>query len=491
MTDEQHNAGIEDEEEVVEGSQEFNEHALYSPMNSGDNDFFLDDEDDDGTFLGRSSTLTTIVEDRSPLHYAGSPDESPKILSKFSYPETKNSGIDQFEAKYNSWVHPAITQKKEPDAVVVENLQDESYDVKEPVQVESKKETTSSYNKAGEVENRRSSEERLLALAAKVAKRRASLNKKRLELTTRDPWQNKKELQKKSKPVLLSKRISELDKLSKQKRVTRSRWNTKEEQNARAVGVVDNEPLVRYPNVFGDQIIEETRDTNKEDTIVKKLFEDTNLSGKHSEDDSVEHKKPDDIGDAHSNISDMDENEEQIDSVSRVGFSDDVHTRSFEIDMGGNGDENSADYERKDVIRSWGRRSIVDDLADDIYDFETDSDSDDVSVSSDDTERKGVDDTSDDIIASKIIPANDVVIAEEISDVDQVQVKENAAKTHTGWKEWSVVNDLIDDVDTQLDGGYADGHDSDEDGNELTKETSVDSRLSMMNLFQTVHSFWT
>ena len=490
MTDEQHNAWAEDKEEFVGGSQEFNEHALYGPMNSGYNDFFLDDEDDEGTFLGRSSTLTTIVEDRSPLHYTSSPDESAKSLSKFSYPETQNSGVDQFETESKILVHPAVIQKKEPDVVVEEKLQEESYKMKEPVQVESKKETTSSYDKAGEVENRRSSEERLLALAAKVAKRRASLNTKRLELTTRDPWQNKKELQKKSKPVLLSKRISELDKLSKQKRVTGSRWNTKEEQNARAVGDVDNEPLVRYPTVLGDQVIDETRDT-KEDSIVKKLFDGTNLSGKHSEDDSIEHQEIDDIGDVHSDFSDMDENEEQIDSVSRVGFSDDIHTRSFEIDMDGNGDENSADYERKDVIRSWGRRSIVDDLADDIYNFETVSDNDDVSVSSDDTERKGVYDTSDDIIASKIIPENDDVIAEEIPDPDQIEVKENAAKTHTGWKEWSVVNDLIDDVDTQLDGGYADGYDSDEDGNELTKETAVNSRLSIMNLFQTVHSFWT
>ena len=223
----------------------------------------------------------------------------------------------------------------------------------------------------------------------------------------------------------------------------------------------------------------------------------TDLSGKHSKDDTIENQE---IihEDVLSNGTD----------VSRVGFADDldVDTRSFETymnvvvlneDESGSGDENYADYERRDAIRYWGRRSIVDDLVDDIYDFETDSDNDDGSVSLDDTEKKGVPETADDISAYKIIPENDDVIWEEIPDLDQVQVKENAAKTHSGWKEWSIVNDLIEDVDTQLDelpdmddGGYTDGHDSDEDGNELTKEISVNSRLSIMKLFQNEHSLW-
>jgi hypothetical protein len=486
-------------------------------------EILLNDEDDEGPFLGRSSTLTTIREELSPLNVASPPLESPNKVNHYSPLEPQHSDnvvqrqnefnglqyhdlkktnhvdeisqvqaekvIDEIvydareaeneiiseellEVEFKSLEYPA---SNEPEVVHDENLQEGNH-VKYPVQVEARSETSVSYDRSSISEDRRSSEERLLALAAKVAKRRASLNRrKKLDLGTRDPWQRRKESQKKSKTVLLSKRMVELERLAGQKRVSGSRWN--EEQNEPGADTVDNEPLVRYPNVFGDN-----RAVEEKDPVVKKLFEfdghnnivsnETGMSGNHSGIHMIEHQEFYDTGDdGISDITDMYGNEGANDSSSharvRADLPDDlvVENRTFENNVDENeivfndvyaiDDENDGECERRDAIRSWNRRSsIVDDLADNVCDFEPDSDNEEDDIS--------------------IPDMDEFQFGGEVHD----ESKENDEGTHSTWKEWSVVDDLTEDVEDIPDMG--DGYDSDEDGK---KDTSVYSRLSLDAFF--------
>ena len=434
-------------------------------------------DDDEGAFLGRSSTLTTIVEERSPLTFASPSLGSPSMLS------------DQFEDDCEEQKLPTTIKKKKRKAIVEKNLQEDSHQAKDDPVVP--------VRKSGVIENRKASEERLMALAAKVAKRRASLDRNRPKLTTRDPWQKQIELQKTSRPVLLSKRMGELKKLANQKRVSSSRWNTNEELNNQAAGVANRGS---YPNVLGNHKINDTRDNSKNDSIVKKLFE---LDGHdHVVSNTVDVAKPiskndtktlqeiDGVGDVHSEISIKDEMEEAINLESDYNVKDCisdemyVDAKSSKVDVSQNkfvwneeseyGEDNYAGYEGKTEFRSWRRRSIVDDLADDVYDIEIDSDSDYESLSSDDMEQKRVNDHAGD---------NGTTTPDRIGEIE-----ESIRPTRI---EWSVVDDLIDDEDIQLDEtlDMEDDDYFDENSNSRKNEVSFQSPVALSKI-QKEHPLW-
>lgn len=530
MVEEQKSSRGYAEEENVGGSPPVNEQALsenivlaedgtmyiedsdrssiLTIMDSEDSEI---DEEDEGMFLGRSSTLTTIVEERSSLSFASPPLESPERQ------DYNNDG--QCENDSKSLNYPSTIKKKQLDVAIEENLpptirknKDDSIveENLETVKVEVKNDRALSSGRSGEIEDRRASEERLLALAAKVAERRASLNRRRLgrlDSTTRDPWQKKIELQKKSKPVMLSKRMGELEKLSKQKRVSGSIWNLKEEKITQAADTIDDAPLVKYPNIIGNRDVEESGDIDNRDSVVKKLFQfdgydhvvasDTNLVVNASGNRLVETQEIEFVGNGNSDFIDMDGK----DSVSgRARFSEDLVADDLSFETNVNEEQvvsneildsdvnNYDEYEHSDGIRSWERRSIVDDLADDIYDFETDSDNDDSSFSFDDMERKSVNYLTVDTHASDVTTFDEGQVDDHSSDIR----REEGSATRPTLKVWSIVDDLIDDVDGQLD-DISDTEDdvhSDENGNGEKNKVSIPSPVGVMNLFQKGHQLW-
>jgi len=379
----------------------------------------IDDDNDGETFLARSSILTTVVEERASLPF-GSPSE-------FS---------DQYEDESEDEALPTTIKKERPNVILKEEQNFGNNQANDPVQVSPKNDPPVHISRSEQEKNRRTSEERLLALAAKVAaKRRASLNRKnRPEPKTKDPWQQKMEAQKKSKPVLLSKRMGELEKLAKQKRVTSSIWNTKEEGNTQVLDVIEeNKPLVRYPDV--------TKDVDKSDSVVKKLFEFdnhddvvTDATGRFSENDGIIDRELNDINnEIHSELSDKDQIIDlAVDPESEFAVSEDVDTRYLETFLDENTvdlNEDYDDHDHNDVARTWKRLSIVDDLAEDIYEFETDSDSDDGQA--DYAGKDVTDDVDDPFLAAR--------------------VESQGPSPRSIMMEWHVVNDLVGDEDVQYD----------------------------------------
>ena len=82
----------------------------------------------------------------------------------------------------------------------------------------------------------------------------------------------------------------------------------------------------------------------------------------------------------HSEVSDKDQIDLAVDPESEFAVSGDVDTRYLETFLDENTvalNEDYDDHEHNDMTRTWKRLSIVADLAEDIYEFDTDSDSDD------------------------------------------------------------------------------------------------------------------
>ena len=403
-------------------------HLYATQINEVDHGYI--DYDNEGTFLSRSSILTTIVEERASLLFASPPLEAPKTLSDLDEDESEEE------------ILPSTIKKQRIDTITEENSQSFDDISQDQVQIESNDDSALPVGEKQELESRRTSEERLRALAAKVAaKRRASLDINKKEPTTRNPWQERKESEKKSKTVSLSKRMGELERLANRKnrkKVSTSRWNESEEQN-QAIDVSDKGPLGRYQkNNRGD----ENQGINKNDPVVKKLFEpgsfeelppnDMDSSKPISEIEIPVIKEVDDVDNGRS-AAELDENDVSFDHPK-------IENQSLEKEVTNDNEYFDSDDELKPAIGAWKRQSIVDDLADDIfaYDSMSDSDSDD--------ELRSLDQHPEPTSVSNRTNGNRT----EVSDLDKNRARENEDSPRSVW-EWSVVDDLIDDEVELLD----------------------------------------
>ena len=526
---------IDVEEEVKENDRS-DEQKLFEDtmlMDKGvifdynDSDIHRNHEDDEenGTYLARSSILTTIVEERSPPNYSNSNLKSSEILIQSDQINVPTPPTVKRRKDSKSFVSQVLMQDKEPD-VDIEVIQKEPIvRVKEQVRVEVKKDTLSSNNGSSRAWSKKASEERLMALAAKVASRRGSLNRNKFDIATRDPWQKKKELQKKSRPISLSKRMSELDKIAKMKRVSGDKWwNKKGTQNGYEVDVVENKVLVQYPNISGDRVAKKVREFDKDDSIVKKLFEldnhgddisnNNDLPRNQLEDHKSKNQETEDINDVNSDTSKNIDEKEVTDfrwdlKVEAKALRDATNTEQScgsEIfakesaleEENCRFDENEADRDYRDTVFSWNGLSIVDDLADDINDFETDTENDDYSTSSEEIEKDHLDGVVGKVCITERILINDDSHWEEPTVLDEVQNgghehnqrKEDTAKSRASWKEQSIVNDLMDDIDVQMDelsdmedNTDAGDHYSDEEYDEGSHEVSIFSRMNIFKFF--------
>ena len=385
------------------------------------------DYENEGTFLSRSSILTTIAEERASLLFASPPLEAPKTLSDLDEDESEEE------------ILPSTIKKQRIDNLTEDNSQSFDDISQDQVQIESNDDSVLPVGEKQELESRRTSEERLRALAAKVAaKRRASLDMNKKESTTRNPWQERKESEKRSKTVSLSKRMGELERLANRKKVSTSRWNESEEQN-QAIDVSDQGPFGRYQkNNRGD----ENQGINKNDPVVKKLFEpgsfedlppnDMDASKPISEIEIPVIHEVDDVDNGRS-AAELDENDVSFDHPK-------IENQSLEKEVTDDIECFDSDDELKPAIGAWKRQSIVDDLADDIfaYDSMSDSDSDD--------ELRSLDQHPEPKSVSNRTNGNRT----EVSDLDKNRAREKEDSPRSVW-ELSVVDDLIDDEVELLD----------------------------------------
>jgi len=168
-------------------------------------------------------------------------------------------------------------------------------------------------------------------------------------------------------------------------------------------------------------------------------------------------------------------------------------------------DNNNANHNALNTIPLWKERTIVDDLADDIYNFESESDDDELYRMGDKNNYQSiVDDLADEIQDSEFDPSKEKVEWEDIPDLDdvkfrhQVDVEKNqkVAGVRSVIKKWSdsIVNNLGDGVDAQLaeipnmeDRSDTYDHDYDSDGNERKEVIYVPFASKIMKLLQRDH----
>jgi len=435
------------------------ESIVYPEPNLANNGLEYDYNKDEESFPSGSSILTTMGENstsgkgNSPLeslsgssqsrflrvqssnkiHFADeSKDESTHVL------RPKNKLIDENKG------HPPEVNVEAPSVTTKE----ESGVTNEKLErIKIQKAIAAAQNQSRVLVDRRDSEKRLLALAAKVVKRRAALDKSIPEIITKDPWRKRVELQDNSRPVLLSQRINELNYLASQKRVLRN-WNKNEEQMLREDGIVQNKPLARYSDVSGNPVTGELMKPDNKDPVVKKLFE----LGGNVDVPSIKISSPrndlvielheirdrdqwysstcvsDDSGEVKSSVSDDEDK-------GAISFETDVHNLILAKSVSKEGVWNEiccSGNEPGHARRSWTRRFIVNDLAENIYEFETYSEDD----SFDGTEQ---------ICTSKVFkyfPRDE--------GISRLHKDHGVLETRSAWNEWHIVDDLIDDVDAEM-----------------------------------------
>jgi len=164
---------------------------------------------------------------------------------------------------------------------------------------------------------------------------------------------------------------------------------------------------------------------------------------------------------------------------------------------------------------SWTARTIVDDLAEDVHNDETDSESGDdywrnyekANHGWGGNDQRAISNSDDAVgymrISQISVDVGDVLREERIG-LDEVHAaskalngKKEEAEPQSASKEWTIVNDLIDDADSKWDetsdmedSGTDDHYSHDEDYNERKNGQHFLSGMNFMNFFRTAGHNW-
>jgi len=501
------------------------------------------------------------VETNSPDTKSNGPTHSATIEKERQVDDAKSqvfpSAIDKggLGGDVKKSVH-SLTGENEKSSLASERLV--------PTNIFRQSETTRSTIGSGETENKkRKAEEKLLALAAKVARKRA--RQKQIEEESRPKpgllRRRMAELEEANRPKLglLRKRMAELDQIAKKKSVLDKTTQSadkidgcdfnpdlisKKQRNLVARLIAAEKPerregcnVERFPSGRDhrisleegatrsrEKIMDDTRTTSdsfKLDTHgdgPSTKHERVSRAEPHLDENPLKRKEIPSVPNRHFDIKCDDtpeptfaSDEKQSDGIASNlnSFSTHLEEVILPSDVLGCGDDSKASHGRFNENIVWKELMVVDDLADDIYDFDSESDDGELSQTEGEGDfQKVVDDLADGIYEdSDSLCVEEKHAWEDMPDLDDIKFgrqndrrrDKNVTPRRSSFKGWSsaILDELLDDVGAQMedipdmdDHNDPDDHDYDSDGNEGKEVANVNIAYRILNLLRTDYPAW-